>query len=198
MRLIQWAAIVAMSSAASAKGQIEATVYDVGTPTDSGGSWASGGCIAYDDVTFGGPGTAGAIDMSAISIAVILPVSPPATLHMRLSFYPVHVCGGNPPYSGVPVTTSTAAEVVGDFGIIHFVQRAPVSLRLDDTNVFGPGDRTAGLLIELFEDAAMTQYALNCQIVRRANIPMAGDRIVLPVGSSDAADRHSTNPPALN
>jgi hypothetical protein len=154
----------------------------------------------YDDVTFGGLGNSGSILISSATVDLIIPATatPNAHLYARLSFYPQHdstVASTATPYSGNPVLTSMdlGTPVVepppwpGPFPPPAPIAVDPPTL-LDETNVFGGGasDRTAGLKIELFLDAAMTQPADGWQIARRANFPnQTTGRLVFPVGSSD-------------
>ena len=157
-------------------------VYDVGTPAQSGGVWTSSGVNAYDDVTVGGPGASGPVNVSGIEVALVVPTTAPAGQQVfgRFSFYPNHDAGvapGAEPYSGTPVVASAfIMEVDGSWP-----SPTPLNVVLDDSNVFGPGDRTMGLKIELFLDAALTVPANNWQVVRRGNLTGA-----MPVGSSDS------------
>ncbi len=184
--------------AVAAHGQLDVRVYDVGAPAQSGGVWASSGVNVYDDVTFGGLAAQGPVQVSKLSVLTIVPATAPPDgqhLYARLRFYPDHdstVGSGALPYSGTPVTAVADLGTQGGppppFPAPPDLFDYQVTALLDESNVFngGPQDRTAGLKIELFYDAAMTQPAEGWQLARRANFPnQTSGRLEFPVGSSD-------------
>jgi hypothetical protein len=172
-----------------------AAFFNVGTPAESGGAWASSGSVVYDDVTLGGTLPDGTVAITGYVLGIIVPANavPGTQLFGRFSFYPTHSSSapsGSSPYAGTPVAR---AVEIGTFGGTPPwppptpAAPLPIAVTLDTTNVFidGPADRTMGVKIELFLDAALTQRAADWQVVRRANLDVNGTQLALVTGSSD-------------
>jgi hypothetical protein len=157
--------------------------------------WFESGVVTYDDVSFG-PAYSGNGPLTLIGAA--MGFYPPAVtqqehLYTRVSFYPNHDATASPhPYTGTPVVW------VLDWGwwsgsslpFPYFPE--PVTFNstvmLHSGNVFsdGPQDRTCGVKVELFFDAALTVYANEWQVMRRGNLPADGaSSMPLRTGTSD-------------
>jgi hypothetical protein len=181
-------------------------VFQIGVPAETGGVFAGSGTNVYDDANFGGPYTSNAdpLVLNGMSIGFILPaVFPPVNgdqLYTRVTFYPNHdstVADPANPYSGTPTVVANL-----DWGAGWVAGATPGSVRywptsitfngtiatLTNADVFsgGPTDRTAGVKIEPFHDAAFTIRATEYQVVRRAGF--AGWK----VGSGDTWGWFST------
>ncbi len=180
--------------------RIDLDVFDVGIPSESGGTWFSSGVNVYDDVVVGGPYTSNAnpLVLNGLAMGFIVPATATAAddhLYTRLSFYPDHdgnAVNPNFPYSGTPVVWdldwgagwSAAAGFISYYpGSVTF--NGTVSLTNADVFAGGAADLTMGQKCELFLDAALTRYANDWQIVRRGNIPSPGASMNLIVGTTD-------------
>jgi hypothetical protein len=181
-------------------------VYQIGVPSETGGVFAGSGTNVYDDATFGGPYTSNAnpLVLNGMSIGFILPAVFPDpngdNLYTRVTFYPNHdtlIADPATPYSGTPTVVANL-----NWGAGWTTGATPGSVRyyaasitfngtiatLTNADVFagGPTDRTAGVKIEPYLDAALTIRAENWQVVRRAG--MVGAKI----GSTDSWGWFST------
>jgi hypothetical protein len=175
-------------------------VFDVGIPSESGGAWFSSGPNVYDDVTFGPayPGNASPLTINSVALGFNVPSTAQAGddhLYTRLSFYPDHdnsVTAPSTPYSGTPVTWTLdwGAGYSNAWPLTYFNEPVLFTshVTLDASNVFttGPDDRTCGVKIELFLDAALSRPANDWLILRRgtggfSNTPT----LTLITGASD-------------
>jgi hypothetical protein len=180
-------------------GRADLEVYQIGTTTETGGVFATSGTNVYDDVVFGGPYTSNAdpLNINGMGIGFILPaVLPPVNgdqLYTLITFYPNHdntIPDPASPYSGESTVTALLNWGAGwatgatPNSIRYYATSVPftnVFATLTNADVFdgGPDDRTAGVKIETYHDAALTIRATEWQVARRAGF--AGWK----VGSSD-------------
>jgi len=184
--------------------RVDLEVYQLGVPSETGGVFAGSGTNVYDDAIFGGPyiNNSNPLTLTGMGIGFILPAVIPDpngdTLYTRVSFYPNHDAAGSPySYTGTPVvallnwgggwTTGGTPGSARYYSSSISFSRTIATLTTADVFDGGPSDRTAGVKIEPFQDAAYTIRAVNFQVVRRAGFTGC------KVGSSDAFGWFSTS-----
>jgi len=179
--------------------RVDANVYGVGWTDQTGGTVNAPVTAAtlYDDVTFGGscsttlPIVINGFAWGIWEPATVSPADDPC--YLKMSFYPDHnnaVPVTSAPYSGTPVVANLdlGAGWSGCAGCGQFfhdsVTFTASFATLDATNVFNAGasDRTAGVLEELYADAALTIRRDNWGLFRR------GSYTSFLVGSSDPVE----------
>jgi hypothetical protein len=167
--------------------RVDLEAYQVGIPSETGGDFRASGTNVYDDATFAGPYTSNAtpLVLNGMSLGFNLPTVFPSPngdhMYTRVTFYANHdgptVPAGTNPYSGATVVSNL------DWGAGWTTGATPGSVRyypssvtfgatiatLSNADVFagGPTDRTAGVKIETYADAAFTIRPTDWALSRR-------------------------------